>query len=313
MDKYNFALFSERYNIKALKFSRAEAVFESMCDYSKSGITNITEDDILSLAKDNVAAVASYMYTSHLCTVINHFYEWISEYDGKTYEVPLFVNPNNILLKIVDFKTIHYKDIEDVIESIMKEKHNAKRMKPSAIFDDNEITTIFDMLSCIVILYWYGFSFDQIYEIKRSDVKGDGVELNGSLVNIPEHFMRIINQVLNAKCYTPYTRTRYAVFVESEYLLRNHKTDKFAKTLISWMILRYNQYVSTHQGRVINLISLKSDRTFCEIKKYEDCGLTIKQASRKVYRDYFSQNSITYFEDYVMPMYKIWRDVFYEE
>lgn len=314
MDKYNFALFSEKYNLKVLKFSRAESVFDSMCGYSKiKDISEITEEDIMSVAKDNVAVIASYMYVSHFCKVIKCFYDWMSECDDEIYKIPPFVNIKHILLNIVDFKTIHYKDIDDVLESIMTEKRQAKKMKPSMIFDENEVTTIFDMLACIVILYWYGFSFDQMPEVKRVDIKTDGIKFNGSIIEIPERYIEIINRVSNAKCYTPFTRTRYAEFVESEYLLRSHRTNKFAKTNISWMILRYNQYVEKHGGRVINLVTLKTDKNFCEIKHGEDSGLSVQQASRAVMRNFFSKNSLTYYEEYVRPLYDIWYSFFYGE
>ena len=314
MNKYNFDEFSEKYKIKSLKFSRAESVFSALCNYSKTkSISEITKSELINIAKDNMAATPTYMYASHYFKVVKYFYSWMSDFDGVVYKLPSKISANEILLSIFDFSSSHYRNLDDAVDSIINEKITSKDMKPSPIYDAEEVTTIFDMIACTAILFWNGFTIDQIIDVKKSDITGKGVILDGNLVDIQDNHLNILNSVANAECYTPFTRSRYAVFVDSEYLLRNHKIPKFKRTTIFWMISRYNQYVEKHNGRSINLMSLKSDKNFSCLKSYEDSGMSIAKALRRVYKENFSENSISYFENYFIPTYNIWRDVFYRD
>lgn len=101
--------------------------------------------------------------------------------------------------------------------------------------------TILDTQTTILYLAWFGFTEQEIIEVKKSDVCDNGVMKNGHLIVMPESVIKAIKRYRDSEGYKRMGRAMYTCsYKMSSYLVRSCDVEQLNVELLHAALYRMN-------------------------------------------------------------------------
>ncbi len=121
----------------------------------------------------------------------------------------------------------------------------------------------------IVILMWYGFSYDDMIILKKNDVNLSLCQVNG--VDIPKEYFDYINYYALSESEISYNSSRILIYKTSDKLFRSWRSKSVTQQFIVDTLYRFNDNAKRY-GKEIYSATIKKNAMFCEIYELEASG-----------------------------------------
>ncbi len=126
----------------------------------------------------------------------------------------------------------YFKDLLDLQHYIQLSLEEDKSIEPKKKFEIH-----------IAILYlaWYGFSWEEVINVKKTDVVDGGVMRSGELIEMAPDVVSFLEKVKASEGYMQKARGDILrKYVPSEYLIRTERSEKLERNTLFAMIKRLN-------------------------------------------------------------------------
>ena len=135
-----------------------------------------------------------------------------------------------------------------------------------------EIMRSYDIPVCIYYCIWFGFTLEQIIEIKASDLVDDGIIVDGKIVYMPRSVVKKLKEYRASDGYYHVGRGLiYRPYVPSEYLMRTYLNDRLNVVNARAMLVRFNKICGNKYS--LNFETVYDSGMFYRAYEAEENGL----------------------------------------
>lgn len=185
-------------------------------------------------------------------------------------------------------KIQYFKDITHLMATISQTLDEEHDRRTDAINDGalvSQIMKVYDLPVCVIYCIWYGLTLEQIVEIKTTDVKDDGIVVDGSLVYMSRPVVKKLKDFINSDGFVQPTRSFvFRPYVASEYLIRSNRSAQLSVPGVRALLVRFNNLSDNKYA--FNFETIYSSGQFYRAYVAEQNGLVnFKSVANK--RQYF--------------------------